>query len=753
VTDEREAIERLERRVAQLESLVRRLAASSAVDRAPLSARRAVPPPQPARVTAPPAPPEPPVVRPKAASSPSVDLEQWVGERGLLAVGVLALLATGGFFLNYAFDRGWIPEWLRTTAAVLAGAGVATWGDRLVRRGLRGYGAALIGAGGGLVYLGFWAAAGPYDIVPKDIGVLLLAGTSAGVAVFAARHDVEALAVWALSGAYLAPVFLPDPGAPVEKFFAYMAVAGSGSLFLGYRLAWRTTFDVALFGFFLLPVLLVASELDSVAAVNYVAFGGVLALLATGRTAWPEARLGALVLPWLYLLPIALNVESQAIRWTALASGLILAAAVWWQHLGRDPLARSTLGVLRSVPEAIVYVAGPIAAVYLAAHARPQALAAWGGAVALALAGLYLGAGWPRRSAHLIGMGTALLALAIAGQWDGTAVAIGWGALALAAVATDRRFDRRAARDVGLGVAVCAFLQLFVIALAQRPPAEAAFTGLWALGWYAMLGATVAAAAAWWGRGAGDALRAGRDALWLLAGAALLLGGSIELERLLPATLPAETGPLAGHVTTATFWVLAAAAIVRLSQWLTSESLRPIALMSAVALAALAFYLIFGPAREVRAASDPAFVGLWSIGWYAQCALPMLAAHWWRVPATASPSLRPGAVALWTVGGAALLLGGSIELHRFFVAKLAADLAISAFWIIYAGALVQLGFWRERKAVRSAGLAVAGLAIVKIAFYDLANLEALYRVASFFILAVIALAVAYLYNRTAKHVS
>jgi uncharacterized membrane protein len=752
MTDEREAIERLERRVAELEALVRRLAASSAVVAAPLSARPTAPPPRPARVTTPRAPPAPPVAPPKAARSPSVDLEQWVGERGLLAVGVLALLATGGFFLNYAFDRGWIPEWLRATAAVLAGAGVATWGDRLVRRGLRAYGAALIGAGGGLAYLGFWAAAGPYGLVPKDIGVLLLAVTSGAVAVFAARHDVEALAVWALSGAYLAPVFLPEPGTPVEKFFAYMAVAGSGSLFLGYRLVWRTTFDVALFGFFLLPVLLVASELDSVAAVNYVAFGGVLALLATGRTAWPEARLGALVLPWLYLLTIALNAESQAIRWTALASGLILAAVVWWQHLGRDPLARSTLGVLSNVPEAVVYVAGPLAAVYLAAHARPQALATWGGAVALALAGLYLGAGWLRRRAHLIGMGTVLLALAIAGQWDGTAVAIGWGALALAAALADRRFDRRAARDVGLGVAVGAFLQLFVIALAQRPAAEAAFTGSWALGWYAMLGATVAAAAAWRGRGAGDAMRAGRDALCLLAGAALLLGGSIELERLLPATLPAETGPLAGHVTTAIYWVLAAAAIVRLAPRLTSETLRPIALASAVALVALAFYLIFGLAREVRAASDPAFVGLWSIGWYVQCALPMLAAHWWRVPATSSPLLRAGAVALWTIGGAALLLGGSIELHRFFVAKLAADLAISAFWIIYAGALVQLGFWRDRKAVRSAGLAVAGLAICKIAFYDLSNLEALYRVASFFILAVIALAVAYLYNRTAKHV-
>ena len=45
------------------------------------------------------------------------------------------------------------------------------------------------------------------------------------------------LAVWALTGAYLAPVFLPELDTPVEKFFAYMAVAGSGSLFLGYRLA------------------------------------------------------------------------------------------------------------------------------------------------------------------------------------------------------------------------------------------------------------------------------------------------------------------------------------------------------------------------------------------------------------------------------------------------------------------------------------------------------------------------------------
>ncbi len=44
---------------------------------------------------------------------------------------------------------------------------------------------------------------------------------------------------------------------------------------------------------------------------------------------------------------------------------------------------------------------------------------------------------------------------------------------------------------------------------------------------------------------------------------------------------------------------------------------------------------------------------------------------------------------------------------------------------------------------------VAAGAGLKIVLYDLSNLEALYRIASFFALALIALAVAYAYNRKA----
>src|SRR2546429_71404 len=82
-------------------------------------------------------------------------------------------------------------------------------------------------------------------------------------------------------------------------------------------------------------------------------------------------------------------------------------------------------------------------------------------------------------------------------------------------------------------------------------------------------------------------------------------------------------------------------------------------------------------------------------------------------------------------------------------APLAGALALSVFWLAYAGALVRLGFQLDRKDVRSAGLAVAAGAGLKIVLYDLSNLDALYRIASFFALALIALAVAYTYNKKA----
>jgi uncharacterized membrane protein len=102
-----------------------------------------------------------------------------------------------------------------------------------------------------------------------------------------------------------------------------------------------------------------------------------------------------------------------------------------------------------------------------------------------------------------------------------------------------------------------------------------------------------------------------------------------------------------------------------------------------------------------------------------------------------------------------VLFGVTGELRRYFelrtldakTAELASGLAVSTWWLLFAAALVTLGFRLSVQQARIAGLAVAGLAVAKVVLFDLSSLDALYRVGSVFLLALVALTLAYLYYR------
>jgi uncharacterized membrane protein len=105
-----------------------------------------------------------------------------------------------------------------------------------------------------------------------------------------------------------------------------------------------------------------------------------------------------------------------------------------------------------------------------------------------------------------------------------------------------------------------------------------------------------------------------------------------------------------------------------------------------------------------------------------------------------------------------VLFGATGEIQRYFALKtlsaqtasLASGLAVSAWWLVFAAALVIVGFRWTLKPVRLAGLGVAGLAVVKVLLFDLSSLDALYRVGSVFILGLVFLLLAYLYHRQGR---
>jgi uncharacterized membrane protein len=622
VSDEQhDALQRLERRVEVLEQMVRRLLTSgTASDRITPTADRSAAASPVAPIARPPQPtpsraPEPARYSPPAAAAP--DLEQWFGQRGLLIVGVLALLMAAGFFLKYAIDRGWIAPTVRSLLAIVAGIGLGAWGEARIRGGLRRYGAAMVGAGGGLAYLGLWAAAGPYGLIERRIGVLLLAACTIVVILLALRHEIEGLAIWALAGAYLAPILLPPPTPNPEALLGYLEVIGLGTGLLAYTMTWRRAYDLALAGYFLLAAGAAGAALTSALGCWFLAAGALLTLHVTRRRAWPEARLGMLLLAWV-LLAVALGGVRGGPEprvWLAIGAPFAIAGLLWWQELDRD--------CLRSPEEAMLFVANPFVLLALVGVANPRLVDRVPALLPALLAALYLGVGWTRRAASHLIMGFALSGLAVAVQGSPPTVVVGWTALALAGLAAEQQGGRPGGRIAGLGLALLAFPWLFGVALWFRPAGAAPFTDFWALALYAYVAGTALAARGW-----ASGLADSSTARWTARG------------------------------------------------------------------------------REV----------------------------------------------LWVLCAAAVFVGGSVELPRYFGrrAPLAGDLALSVFWLVYAAALVRLGFQRERKDVRSAGLAVAAGAGLKIVLYDLSTLEALYRIASFFALALIALGVAYAYNKKAK---
>jgi uncharacterized membrane protein len=79
--------------------------------------------------------------------------------------------------------------------------------------------------------------------------------------------------------------------------------------------------------------------------------------------------------------------------------------------------------------------------------------------------------------------------------------------------------------------------------------------------------------------------------------------------------------------------------------------------------------------------------------------------------------------------------------------RLAQQMGLSLLWVVSAGMLIFLGARRGSAALRWQGLALMGLVIGKVFFLDLSFLERAYRIASFFVLGVVLLAVSFWYQR------
>ncbi len=645
-------LERLERRLHDLEELVLDLQAALKASEV-ITGPRAITKPTTPRVVLPPAAspveprrapsPETPAVAP-GSSTPGLTIgtEQWFGQRGLLAAGVFLLILAAGYFLKLAFDRGWISPLLRCAGGGVFGFAVAAAGWRVHERGLRTYGAALIGCGAAIAYLAVWAAVRLYDLLPVTVGLGSMALLSVATFGVARTVNVEALAAAAALGAFLAPLVVGRSANPnVLLLYSFFLAAGLGAV---AQKRWRlTTFLIALSFFVLGFSAALSTAVVPGNVLMYAVLGASAGLVIGLRERWIETRFLAFWGGWLLLRVAALEHPPGSGLLVA-AGGLVLTAAIWW-HAWRSPTVwPDELEAPTDRPETLYFYVTP----FWLAWAIAQAAPAWFGphdwAAPLAVSLPYLAAGFARPRIPFAVVGTTAALVAALAAWPGVVAVWALLALALLWAGLDHLLQRTDGRWYALVAVFAALLHLIVVDSSTRAPRAPAFVDAWAI------------------------------TLWLATAAVALLAAGL---------------------------------------WRRVEWVKPVT------------------------ASRPVWQGRDLNDFLTQEHMPAV---------------------LWVLAGTLLFIGVSNELTRFFqqtvmsraTARLAGGLAVSAWWAVFAAGLVILGFVRTLKPVRIAGLAVSGLAVAKVLLFDLSELDALYRIASVFILGLVTLGVAYLYHRHAK---
>jgi uncharacterized membrane protein len=436
---------------------------------------------------------------------------------------VAAIVIGVAYFEKLAIDNNWISETARVIQGGVLGALLVAAGMWFARAGYRGYGQMIAGGGFAIMYVSTYAAFNYYRLIDRPIAFLLLVVITVLAAWLADRQNSQGLAIFAVGGGFVTPFLLPGDVDAQIALFTYDAILIAGTVFLATRRAWPflnvvsylfTLVTVAAWGdrfyaapkylrtelfitLFCLMFIIIARQcrrsplpaaqfaswfLWTAPAAYYLASLAILTPHAIPLLVWLIAVMlvgGILSVranPW-FGFGIWIAVTGPLLGWTQvytsetwLMPGLTAIAGVYVISLASQWQIMASGERMRPVEIAWIHLNGLLmfaGAYFLLENAHlaitgglAAAFAAWHGVIAALVLGR-----WRDHALHFVALAFSLLAIAVALQFDGPAVTVGWAAEGAAIVALgliERRHWLRAGGAILFLVAVVRALELLV---------------------------------------------------------------------------------------------------------------------------------------------------------------------------------------------------------------------------------------------------------------------------------------------------
>ena len=171
-------------------------------------------------------------------SSTRGSLETRIGSRWLLYTGVVALVVGASCFVKLAIDNQWITPAAQVVIATAAGVAFVFAGARFVRARYTLYGQVVEGGGLAVLYVSTYGAFSVYSLIPWPVACTLMVATTVAAASLADVQRSQGLALMAVGGGFATPFLLATNTDPQIPLFTYDAMLVGCTMYLARRRTW-----------------------------------------------------------------------------------------------------------------------------------------------------------------------------------------------------------------------------------------------------------------------------------------------------------------------------------------------------------------------------------------------------------------------------------------------------------------------------------------------------------------------------------
>ncbi|MEI6677916.1 MAG: DUF2339 domain-containing protein [Mariniphaga sp.] len=173
-------------------------------------------------------------------SSPEIksDLEKFIGENLINKIGIAITVIGVAIGAKYSIDHNLISPLTRILLGYLMAFGLLGTGIKL-KANYENYSAVLVSGAMAIFYFITYLAFSLYHLIPQSFTFALMVVFTVFTVVAAINYNKQVIAHLGLVGAYAVPFMLSDESGTVTVLFSYMAIINAGILFISIQKYWK----------------------------------------------------------------------------------------------------------------------------------------------------------------------------------------------------------------------------------------------------------------------------------------------------------------------------------------------------------------------------------------------------------------------------------------------------------------------------------------------------------------------------------